>query len=170
MDLRWLRTRRMVLASLAVAMAACGSQAAPAGHGGHTAAAQPKIAYADIGGYRLAYECAGTGRPMVILEAGYTASGIGTYGPAIVPALARRTPVCTYDRAGDGLSDSRARIFGGEHRLLQRGRRAAVDHVGRLGAGERDHQQPRIPGQGRPPGPHPVTHWHGPSSSPSTRR
>jgi thioesterase domain-containing protein len=107
MDLRWLRTRRMVLASLAVAMAACGSQAAPAGHGGHTAAAQPKIAYADVGGYRLAYECAGTGRPTVILEAGYTASGIDTYGPVILPALARRTRVCTYDRAGDGLSDAR---------------------------------------------------------------
>jgi pimeloyl-ACP methyl ester carboxylesterase len=41
------------------------------------------------------------------LEAGYTASGISTYGPVIVPALARRTRVCTYDRAGDGLSDAR---------------------------------------------------------------
>src|SRR5437764_1277262 len=61
----------------------------------------------DVGGYRLAYECAGTGRPTVILEAGYTASGIDTYGPVILPALARRTRVCTYDRAGDGLSDAR---------------------------------------------------------------
>jgi pimeloyl-ACP methyl ester carboxylesterase len=41
------------------------------------------------------------------LEAGYTASGINTYGPVILPALARRTRVCTYDRAGDGLSDPR---------------------------------------------------------------
>ena len=41
------------------------------------------------------------------MEAGYTASGISTYGPVIVPALARRTRVCTYDRAGDGLSDAR---------------------------------------------------------------
>jgi hypothetical protein len=168
MDLRSLRAWLVVLAGVAVVP--CGGQAAPVSQGKHAPAARPKIGYADIGGYRLAYECAGTGRTTVILEAGYTASGIGTYGPAIVPALARRTPVCTYDRAGDGLSDSRARIFGGEHRLLQRGRRAAVDHVGRQGAGERDHQQPRIPGQGRPPGPHPVTHWHGPSSSPSTRQ
>jgi pimeloyl-ACP methyl ester carboxylesterase len=53
------------------------------------------------------YECAGTGRPTVILEAGYTASGIDTYGPVISPAAARRTWVCTYDRAGDGLSDAR---------------------------------------------------------------
>ncbi len=47
------------------------------------------------------------GSPTVILEAGYTASGISTYGPVIVPALALRTRVCTYDRAGDGLSDAR---------------------------------------------------------------
>jgi hypothetical protein len=65
------------------------------------------VRYANIGGYLLAYECAGTGSPAVILEAGYTASGISTYGPVIVPALARRTRVCTYDRAGDGLSDAR---------------------------------------------------------------
>jgi hypothetical protein len=104
MNLRWLRTRRVVLASLAVAATACGGQVAPAGR---AATAQPKIAYANIGGYLLAYECAGTGSPSIILEAGYTASGISTYGPVILPALARRTRVCTYDRAGDGLSDAR---------------------------------------------------------------
>jgi hypothetical protein len=70
-------------------------------------AGPPTVRYANIGGYRLAYECAGYGTPAVILEAGYTASGIGTCGPVIVPALARRTRVCTYDRAGDGLSDAR---------------------------------------------------------------
>jgi pimeloyl-ACP methyl ester carboxylesterase len=43
----------------------------------------------------------------VILEAGYTASGIDTYGETIFPELARDTTVCTYDRAGDGLSDAR---------------------------------------------------------------
>jgi pimeloyl-ACP methyl ester carboxylesterase len=86
---------------------ACGSQAPPVSQGKHAAAAGPKIRYADFGGYRLAYECAGTGRPTVILEAGYTASGIDTYGPTILPALARRNRVCTYDRAGDGLSGAR---------------------------------------------------------------
>jgi pimeloyl-ACP methyl ester carboxylesterase len=107
MDLRsppgWL----VVLVGVALAVVACGSQAPPVSQGKHAAAARPKIGYADIGGYRLAYECAGTGRPTVILEAGYTASGIDTYGPAILPALARRNRVCTYDRAGDGLSDAR---------------------------------------------------------------
>ena len=106
MDLRSLRAR-LVLASVALAVAACSSQAPPAGQATQPAAAQPRIGYANIGGYLLAYECAGTGRPAVILEPGYTASGIDTYGRTILPALARRTRVCTYDRAGDGLSDAR---------------------------------------------------------------
>jgi pimeloyl-ACP methyl ester carboxylesterase len=94
----------VVLASLAVTAAACGSQPAPASQ---PATTPSKLAYANIGGYLLAYECAGAGSPTVILEAGYTASGISTYGPVILPALARRTRVCTYDRAGDGRSDAR---------------------------------------------------------------
>ena len=104
MNLRWLRARRVVLAGLILAAVACGSQAAPASR---ATTAQPKVAYANIGGYLLAYECAGAGSPTVILEAGYTASGISAYGPVILPALARHTRVCTYDRAGDGLSDAR---------------------------------------------------------------
>src|SRR5437763_6514634 len=107
MDVRWLRARMVFLASLTLAVVACGGQAAPAGQATRPAAAQPKIGYANIGGYLVAYVCAGTGRPAVILEAGYTAAGIGTYGRAILTALARRTRVCTYDRAGDGLSDAR---------------------------------------------------------------
>ncbi len=106
MDLRSLRAR-LVLAGAVLAMAACSGQAPPAGQGRQPAAAKPRIGYANIGGYLLAYECAGTGRPAVVLEAGYTASGIDTYGRAILPAQARRTRVCTYDRAGDGLSDAR---------------------------------------------------------------
>jgi pimeloyl-ACP methyl ester carboxylesterase len=90
-----------------LAVAACGDAARPARSPGQPAPAPPAVRYANIGGYLLAYECAGTGGPTVILEAGYTASGISTYGPVVVPALARRTRVCTYDRAGDGLSDAR---------------------------------------------------------------
>ena len=96
------------LAVVAVAaVAACGGAAPHARLPAQRAPALPTVRYANIGGYLLAYECAGTGRPTVILEAGYTASGISTYGPVMVPALARRTRVCTYDRAGDGLSDAR---------------------------------------------------------------
>ena len=107
MILRSVRAWLAVVAGLAVTVVACGGQAPPAAQASRPAPGQPKIAYADVGGYRLAYECAGTGRPTVILEAGYTASGIDTYGPVILPTLARRTRVCTYDRAGDGLSDAR---------------------------------------------------------------
>jgi pimeloyl-ACP methyl ester carboxylesterase len=90
-----------------VAVAACGGAPRPAHQPGRRATALPVVRYADIGGYLLAYECAGTGSPTVVLEAGYTASGISTYGTVIVPALARGARVCTYDRAGDGLSDAR---------------------------------------------------------------
>jgi pimeloyl-ACP methyl ester carboxylesterase len=62
---------------------------------------------ADIGGYALAYQCEGAGSPTVILEAGYTASGIGTFGQLIQREVAKTTRVCTYDRAGDGTSDAR---------------------------------------------------------------
>ena len=106
MDLRSLRAR-LVLAGVALAVAACSGQAPSPGQARQPAAAQPRIGYANIGGYLLAYECAGTGRPAVILEAGYTASGIDTYRRTILPVLARGTRVCTYDRAGDGLSDAR---------------------------------------------------------------
>ena len=107
MDRNWQRVRVAALAGVAVAVAACGGPAAPGDRGHQAITAPPKVGFANIGGYRLAYECAGTGRPAVILEAGYTASGIDTYGPVILPVLARRTRVCTYDRAGDGLSEAR---------------------------------------------------------------
>jgi len=73
----------------------------------HRASPRPETGRADIGGYSLAYECEGSGSPTVVLEAGYTASGIDTYGGKILPALATTTRVCTYDRAGDGVSDPR---------------------------------------------------------------
>jgi hypothetical protein len=107
MILRSMRAWLAVVAGLAVAVVACGGQAPPTAQASRPAPGQPEIAYADVGGYRLAYECAGTGQPTVILAAGYTASGIDTYGPVILPTLARRTRVCTYDRAGNGLSDAR---------------------------------------------------------------
>jgi pimeloyl-ACP methyl ester carboxylesterase len=105
--LRSLVTRLGIVSGLALLVVACGGGAPPARQAGQPAAAPPTVKYANIGGYLLAYECTGTGSPTVILEAGYTASGISTYGPVIVPTLARRTRVCTYDRAGDGLSDAR---------------------------------------------------------------
>lgn len=106
----------VALATPAVMLLGCGgsgpggsasSRARPAVSASAAAPALPAVKFANIGGYLLAYECAGTGSPTVILEAGYTASGIDTYGATILPAIAQRTRVCTYDRAGDGESDAR---------------------------------------------------------------
>jgi pimeloyl-ACP methyl ester carboxylesterase len=99
--------RRWLAVVAVLAVAACGDAASHARPPGQPTSAGSVVRYANIGGYLLAYECAGSGSPTVLLEAGYTASGISTYGPVIVPALARHTRVCTYDRAGDGLSDAR---------------------------------------------------------------
>jgi pimeloyl-ACP methyl ester carboxylesterase len=83
-------------------LVACGNATGPS-----RPTPSPEIESADVGGYSLAYECAGTGSPTVILEAGFTASGVDTYGSTILPQLARSTRVCAYDRAGDGVSDAR---------------------------------------------------------------
>jgi len=99
--------RRCLLLGLAfLATTSCGAgPPAPAPTPAPTRVATLRMA--NIGGYSLAYECLGTGSPAVILEAGYTASGIDTYGQTILPAIAATTRVCTYDRAGDGVSNAR---------------------------------------------------------------
>jgi hypothetical protein len=73
----------------------------------------------DVGGYGLYLECAGSGSPTVILEAGLGApsatldrAGIPIPGLAegwrkVRAALASETRVCAYDRAGLGKSDRR---------------------------------------------------------------
>ena len=100
--------RLACLAVVALASACSGdSSRPPAASPSGGVAGSAVRGLADIGGYSLAYECSGSGSPTVILEAGYTASGVDTFGPTILPSLARTTKVCTYDRAGDGASDPR---------------------------------------------------------------
>jgi alpha/beta hydrolase fold len=96
-----------VLSAVGVLLAAAACSGASSQGSAHRSTPTVTEGRADIGGYSLAYECRGAGSPTVILEAGYTASGIDTYGSAILPALAKTTRVCTYDRAGDGTSDPR---------------------------------------------------------------
>jgi len=57
----------------------------------------------DIGGRRLNMYCVGTGSPTVVLEAGL-GDDMATWR-YVQPALAHRTRVCAYDRAGMGFSD-----------------------------------------------------------------
>ena len=73
----------------------------------------------DVGGYGLYLECAGSGSPTVILEAGLGAPsatldragipipGLAEGWRAARAALASETRVCAYDRAGLGASDRR---------------------------------------------------------------
>jgi pimeloyl-ACP methyl ester carboxylesterase len=77
----------------------------------------------DVGGYRLNLYCIGHGSPTVVFDA-----GLEDWAPAwitIQPVIARTTRACTYDRAGNGLSDpgpmprTTARIVTELHTLLR---------------------------------------------------
>jgi pimeloyl-ACP methyl ester carboxylesterase len=54
-------------------------------------------------GRRLNMNCSGRGSPTVILEGGFAATSEGW--DKVQPTIARTTRVCSYDRAGYGLSD-----------------------------------------------------------------
>lgn len=58
----------------------------------------------DVGGYRLHINCAGTGSPTVIIDA-----GLGDWSTGwgfVQPEVAKTTRVCTYDRAGWAWSEA----------------------------------------------------------------
>ena len=60
----------------------------------------------DVGGHKLFISCTGTGSPTVVLEGGL---GQGAdYFALIAPAVATKTRVCAYDRAGHGRSEPAA--------------------------------------------------------------
>lgn len=79
----------------------------------------------DVGGHRLHLRCMGAGSPTVVIETGGgdMSSNLGW----ILPAVARHTRVCAYDRAGRGWSDPTAtpthgmRLATDLHELLVRG-------------------------------------------------
>lgn len=58
----------------------------------------------DIGGYSLHLDCRGEGSPTVLMDAGLGGSSLDW--SLVQPELARRTQVCTYDRAGMGWSET----------------------------------------------------------------
>jgi CubicO group peptidase (beta-lactamase class C family)/pimeloyl-ACP methyl ester carboxylesterase len=82
----------------------------------------------DVGGFRLAITCRGTGSPTVVLESGAGWGASAWY--RLEPRLAKTTQVCSYDRAGLGGSDERrpprpvpaARVVEELHLLLTRAR------------------------------------------------
>jgi pimeloyl-ACP methyl ester carboxylesterase len=79
----------------------------------------------DVGGDRLHLRCTGSGRPVVVLEAGLGESS--SYWGWIAPAVARFTKVCVYDRAGRGWSEPAVRpqdgiaVANDLHAMLNRG-------------------------------------------------
>ena len=102
---RRLHTRRLralaISAGLAVALLALGMDGGPA-------LAEPEPAgdiqgLVDVGGYRMSIRCTGEGSPTAILDAAARATS-QTWNQ-IQPGVASSTRVCSYDRAGLGLSD-----------------------------------------------------------------
>ena len=115
------RTAHLALLAT-IGLAACGSGGQPA----QSPSPTPTAGRADVGGFELAYECRGEGEPMVILEAGLGAAGTEEF-LGFIDRVATISRVCTYDRAGTGVSDDRpeglhvtAGLMAGElHRLLE---------------------------------------------------
>jgi pimeloyl-ACP methyl ester carboxylesterase len=60
----------------------------------------------DVDGHRLFIECAGSGAPVVVLQAGLGESS--AYWAGIASAISSSTTVCRYDRAGHGRSEAAA--------------------------------------------------------------
>ncbi|HWJ32225.1 MAG TPA: alpha/beta hydrolase [Gaiellaceae bacterium] len=69
------------------------------------ARSKPVLRRIDVGGYRLAIRCQGSGSPAVVLESGFDNGGIEWQ--FVQPKVAETTRVCSYDRAGVGASDAR---------------------------------------------------------------
>jgi pimeloyl-ACP methyl ester carboxylesterase len=88
-------------------------------------AAPPTGQLVDVGGYQLHLTCVGTGSPTVVIDYGWGDSS-ASWSRSVQPEVARTTRVCTYDRAGTGLSEAgpmprTAWQFAQElHTLLQR--------------------------------------------------
>lgn len=98
---------------------------------GENARARLKAAYpppgrlVDVGEYSLHLQCIGTGRPIVLMEAG--AGDMGLIWSLVQPEVGKFTTACVYDRAGHGWSDpgpipfTASRIVQDLHMLLMRG-------------------------------------------------
>ena len=101
---------------LVVALAGCGSgKDEPGASSGETSTSASTIAApsidgrftVDADGRKLALRCWGDGSPTVVLDAGTGTPGIAEFADSpIVQDIATRTRVCSYDRAGLGMSDA----------------------------------------------------------------
>jgi hypothetical protein len=96
--------RRLIAVIALLLLAACTGGTATA------TSTQPSVSAldtrVDIDGYSLALSCRGEGSPTTVLEAGYDSSGLDAFAD-LLGSLAGISQVCTYDRAGTGVSDPR---------------------------------------------------------------
>lgn len=78
----------------------------------------------EVGGHQLHLNCAGSGSPTIVLEAGGGMNG-SLHAAQVQPEIAKSHRVCSYDRAGTMWSDRRdgplsaARIANDLHSLLE---------------------------------------------------
>jgi pimeloyl-ACP methyl ester carboxylesterase len=97
----WLGRIAAVLLGLSLLGAGYESRAEAADARGNPPAGQ----LVDVGGYRLHLNCVGTGSPTVVIEYGWLDSST-PWSKSVQPDVAKTTRVCTYDRAGTGLSEA----------------------------------------------------------------
>lgn len=74
---------------------------------------RPPAAWAKAGRFSLYYHCEGTGQPVVLLEAAFTAAA--AEWAWVQPAVAAVTRVCAYDRAGLGWSEESGQPHDAQH-------------------------------------------------------
>lgn len=105
-----LRSVRFVVLGLSfTALAACSSGGSSGTAPGSGSAQSGKR---DVGGYELFYRCEGDGSPTVVLEAGLGSPGTTDFGDFIGQLDGVDARVCTYDRAGTGVSGVRPKSAG----------------------------------------------------------
>lgn len=120
-----------VLATLVLVAAACGGSGADSGETASTGS-DSGPGSAKIDGVSFAYECAGSGAPVVILEHGLVFEGSGDIDlwEMTREAISEFTTVCSYGRRGvmgtDPLADSTPRTAADQVRDL----RALIDTAG----------------------------------------
>lgn len=100
------RGTRLLLVGVALMAAIAGSGAAYEAIASRSdAAAYPMPGrLVDVGGHRMHLHCEGTGKPVVVLDAGLGGSSV--VWQLVQSRLAQTTEVCAFDRAGMGWSEA----------------------------------------------------------------
>lgn len=93
-----------ILVGLVLILGAAGAVYESAAEAADARAYPPPGRMIDIGGYRLHLNCAGTGEPTVVIDAGW-GGWSADWSIGVQPEASKTTRVCTYDRAGMGWSE-----------------------------------------------------------------